>query len=257
MKTFLVALTLVATLASAPFASAQQPDEVVAKTHWSYEVLKKLTSALDINQCRDDTQIRYTDFDRDDFRFNRRQAALAMWQILNRLRRLKDKGIVITYERKNDIGNNFDSRHIETKEAVLALFLEYKDDYPYKIDEKWIQKNVIDDLGLQTSVQEPDLPQTHWSYEALATICGGLDFDSYSWLHFELYGGRTVRPISLTRSEIALLIVRIIEKTKVEDSFNDRASKVQQLREPLEIVDLMAALQTEFAPEIARFDQRI
>ena len=50
MKTFLVALTLVATLASAPFASAQQPDEVVAKTHWSYEVLKKLTSALDINQ---------------------------------------------------------------------------------------------------------------------------------------------------------------------------------------------------------------
>ena len=96
-----------------------------------------------------------------------------MWQILNRLRRLKDKGIAITYERKNDIGNSFDSRHIETKEAVLALFLEYKDDYPYKIDEKWIQKNVIGDLDLQTSsMQAQELPPSHWSYEALATICG-------------------------------------------------------------------------------------
>ena len=161
---------------------------------------------------------------------------------------------MLTYKSKDDITNGFDIGNVETKEAILALCIEYqKEVKQFDINEQWLRTNISGYLESQTS--EPIIPQYHWAYEALAKICGHLDFDSQSWLPIELYGEKKARPIFLTRREVVLLLHRILSESKVASGFNARTFKVQQIHEA-EVIEYIAALRTEFADELASLGVR-
>ena len=158
MKTFLVALTLAATLASAPFASAQQTDEIVAKTHWSYEVLKKLCLESDINACRFDKEhISYSEFLNADFRLRRMPAALVIVQIVFRRARYFDAETARLessfYGKNNLIGLT----SLEAKDALKALLVEYEPEIrqntnkSYNPDDNWRYINKVLDVENWTS----------------------------------------------------------------------------------------------------------
>ena len=143
---------------------------------------------------------------------------------------------------------------METKEAILALCIEYQQGMEqFGVSEKWLRRNMRGYLESQTS--DKVIPPSDWTYEALAKICGYLNFDSQSWLPIELYGEKKARPIFLTRREVVLLLHRILSESKVASGFNARTFKVQQIHEA-EVIEYIASLRTEFADELASLGVR-
>lgn len=100
-----------------------------------------------------------------------------------------------------------------------------------------------------------EIPRGHWSYELLEAI-----FSEQSLKKYDYYSQYLVKENrTLWRFEAAVAIARITEpnKSMVDDHRAKGFSVWDATPKSLELVDAMAALQIEFAPELERLSQRM
>ncbi len=119
------------------------------------------------------------------------------------------------------------------------------------------------DLEARNGVESPyiaDVPRQHWSYPVLVEIFLVPSLSKYHPVasRHDPKNGWMIRNFSVTRYEVAVAIARMTDpKNDVID--NPRAAGLSAwdaTPKSLEFIDMMAALEIEFAPEIARLGVR-
>jgi len=130
-----------------------------------------------------------------------------------------------------------------------------------------VTPNLVSQAQAQTtrdSAEFPDVPKNHWAYEAINKLASAGIIEGRD-------GGVYVGNAPMTRYEFAVAIARLLDKigptgttyddTELRNSINGLTERVGNLENGRitrqEVLDLIAALRTEFADELSRLGVRV
>lgn len=125
-----------------------------------------------------------------------------------------------------------------------------------------VAPRLVDTASAQTTreaAEFPDVPKNHWAYEAINKLASAGIIEGRE-------GGVYVGNASMTRYEFAVAIARLLDKigpngeTYNDKELRDRIVVLESKPDGIsrqEVLDLIAALRTEFADELARLGVRV
>lgn len=128
-----------------------------------------------------------------------------------------------------------------------------------------VAPNLVSRASAQTTrdaAEFPDVPKNHWAYEAINKLAAAGIIEGRD-------GGNYVGNAPMTRYEFAVAIARLLDKMSVTTpstpgvAYDDTAIKARLdalEADPIkrkEVLDLIAALRTEFADELSRLGARV
>jgi len=138
--------------------------------------------------------------------------------------------------------------------AVLAMFVAAP---------AIVAPRLVDTASAQTTRENaefPDVPRNHWAYEAINKLASAGIIEGRE-------GGVYVGNASMTRYEFAVAIARLLDKiggtggaAYVDTELRDRIAALEARPQGIsraEVLELIAALRSEFADELARLGVRV
>lgn len=124
-----------------------------------------------------------------------------------------------------------------------------------------VAPRLVDSASAQTTreaAEFPDVPKNHWAYDAINKLASAGIIEGRE-------GGVYVGNASMTRYEFAVAIARLLDKITPGETVslievNNRLAALEARPQGIsrqEVLDLIAALRTEFADELARLGIRV
>ena len=124
-----------------------------------------------------------------------------------------------------------------------------------------VAPRLVDTASAQTTreaAEFPDVPKNHWAYDAINKLASAGIIEGRE-------GGVYVGNASMTRYEFAVAIARLLDKIQPSETVsllevNNRLTALEAKPDGIsrqEVLDLIAALRTEFADELARLGVRV